>query len=266
MKGTLCDFSTRSYLEEELTLRQVAQQTSSKAETVVRSLYFEGGNVLACRAGKFAFVFRDGESVELLPGEVLVVYPGNVVTIRSLKAGSELNYAVVTGTKVFDFFDDFGFYDKLHFKADIQDETFQSILRESENGMRKEEALARVVDVLKTFQQTLRQQYGTVVNDAVRVIHANLAKGVVGIESVCDVLNVCRSHLHKLFVCNGMGSPAAFIRREQLAVACRLLRTTSLPIVDIGKSVGITSSVYFSSFIRRLTGRTPSEIRSKGCL
>lgn len=265
-KGSFCDFSTRSYLEDELSLRLIATLEAPKVETVFRDLYFEGGTVLACKTGGFSLGFKNGETVKLSPGEVLVVYPGNVVTIRSLKAGSHLNYVVFKGTKTGDFLGDFGFYDKLHFKADIQDETFMSILRASEAGMHKEEVLSHVTDALRTFQQALRQAYGTLVNDAVRTIHRNLAQGIVGIKPVCDVLNVSRSHLNGLFVRTGLGNPAAFIRREQLDIACRLLRTTSLPIVDIGKSVGITSPIYFSSFIRRLTGRTPTEIRTKGYL
>ena len=264
-KGAFCDFSARSYSKEELELRLIATLEAPKVETVFRDLYFAGGNVLACKAGCFSFGFKKGESVRLSPGEVLVVYPGNVVTIRSLKAGSLLNYVVFNGTKAADFLGEFGFFDKLHFAADIQDETFMSVLRASEDGMRKEEVLSHVTDALRTFQQTLRQAYGSVLNDAVRVIHRNLAQGIVGIKPVCDVLNVSRSHLNGLFVRTGLGNPAAFIRREQLAIACRLLRTTSMPIVDIGKSVGITSPIYFSSFIRRLTGRTPTAIRTKGC-
>lgn len=264
--GGFVDFSTRSYSAEELTLRMVASLEPAKAETVVRDLYFEGGNVLACKAGRFSFGFKDGESLELSPNEVLVVYPGNVVTIRSLKAGGSLNYATVEGTKAAEFLNDFGFYDKLKFPADVQDETFRSILRTSESGMGKEEALSRIVDALKTFQQILRREYGAILNDAIRVIHGNLSEGIVGIKPVCDVLHVSRSYLNDLFVRSGLGTPAAFIRHQQLAVACRLLKTTSLPIVDVGKSVGIRSPVYFSSYIRRLTGHTPSELRAKGSL
>ena len=132
--------------------------------------------------------------------------------------------------------------------------------------MRKEDVLSRVIDALRTFQQRLRQEYGGTLNDAVRVIHENLANGIVGIKPVCDVLNVSRSCLNGLFVRTGLGCPAAFIRREQLAIACRLLRTTSLPVVEIGKRVGIRSPVYFSSFIRRLTGLTPTEFRTKGAV
>jgi len=187
-----------------------------------------------------------------------------VVTIRSLKAGGHLNYVIFDGTKVSEYLNSFGFFDRLRFSADVQDEAFKTILHEAETGASPEVVRSCITDALKNFQQMLRHAHGTVLNDAVRVIHENLAKGIVGIKPVCDVLDVSRSHLNGLFVRKGLGTPAAFIRREQLSVACRLLRTTDMSVVDIGKNVGIQSPVYFSSFIRRQTGLTPTEIRAKG--
>lgn len=266
MKGSQFDFSTREFQKEELSLRLVSTLEAAKVETFARDLYLDGGYVMACKSGLFSFSFKDGEAIELSPGEVLVVYPGNVMTMRALKAGGRINRVAFSGTKASDFLNGFGFYDRLRFDADVQDDTFKAILRASESGMRKEEVLSHLIDALRTFQQMLRQKYGAVLNDAVCVIHRNLSQGIVGLKPVCDALSVSRSHLNDLFVRNGLGSPATFIRRQQLAIACRLLRTTAMPIVEIGKSVGINSSVYFSSFIRRMTGCTPTELRAKGAV
>jgi len=53
----------------------------------------------------------------------------------------------------------------------------------------------------------------------------------------------------------------AEIRRVQIDTANRLLATTNIPIKEIVNRVGISSVQYFTSVMRRTTGKTPGQIR-----
>jgi len=242
--------------------RVISVLEAPKIETFVRQVYFEGGDILVCLKGLFLFTFADGEAIELRPGEMLVIYPGNYVTIQSKRAGGRMNYVVLNGSGVSDYFDSFGFYDRMRVSVDPQDTTFASILRMAETGDSPQKILSSIGNALTTFQQRIRENGAVALNKAILGVHACLARGEVGIQSVCDELNVSRSYLNGVFLKHGLPPPGTFIRREQLRRACTLLRETQMKISEVGKAVGIASPIYFTAYIRRLTGCTPREIRA----
>ena len=122
-------------------------------------------------------------------------------------------------------------------------------------------ALRRLADILVSQMRDLRADGRAFLYDAARLIHANLAKGVVRLEPLCAELRTSRSHLHRVFVDAGLPSPSEIIRREQLRLAVRLLRQETLTIPEVMERCGFISQAHFSTFIKRRTGHTPSEIR-----
>jgi len=229
--------------------------------------YFDGGDVLVCAKGRFQFEFDDGTDIVLNQNEILILYPGSYVTIRCTAPHSQLNYVILSGgILVADYFNSFAFYDRLRFTTDIQYGTFAEIMRLAAEPTEKsaQVALETLSYALRTFQHDLRRNGAGLLFDAVKAIHESLAKGIVRSDSVFSGLNTSRSHLHAMFV-RGCGiSPGEFIRREQLRVARWLLTNTNDPLKQIAARIGIDSPVYFTTFIRRMTGRTPSELRNNG--
>jgi len=253
------DAALSDFAPGELSIRILTEMRSDRA-TLVGRAFFDGGDVLVCARGGFRFSFVDGDFVELEPGDILVLYPGNTVTIDSLREGGILRYAIFNGTRVADFFNSFGFYDHLKFSTDDQYDTFRTAMGYFEAGNARG-ALSLISDALRTFGAYLRMSGRAMLFDAIKIIQRNLSHGIVRLKPVYAEMNVSRSTLHRIFAENGLGGPGEFMRREQYRIARYLLLTTTMPVSAIAKSVGISSAVYFTAFIRRFTGMPPSDFR-----
>jgi len=255
------DAALSEYGPEDLYIRLLTETRADKS-TLVSRAFFDGGDVLVCAGGRFRFSFNesDGGSVEMTPGDILILYPGNTVTIESLAQGGILRYAIFNGPRVADFFNSFGFYDHLKFATDDQYDTFRTAVGYFEGGNARG-ALSLLSDALRTFGAYLRLSGRALLFNAITILQRNLSHGIVRLKPVYDEMQVSRSTLHRIFSENGLGGPGEFLRREQYRTARYLLMTTTLPIGEIARRVGIPSSVYFTSFIRRFTGMPPSEFR-----
>ena len=235
-------------------------------KTFVDNFYFTGVNVLRCYAGAFRFAFDDREPFTLDAGELAVVYPGHYVTIEARTERNRLLYCIFDGPDAPRFFDDLGFFDCARGRTTPRLGAFLELRRQAESPAGRtvaghRAALRFLADILVSQMRDLRANGRAFLYDAAHLIHANLAKGVVRLEPLCAELKTSRSHLHRAFVDAGLPSPSEIIRREQLRLAVRLLRQESLPIPEVMEKCGFISQAHFSTFIKRYTGHTPSEIR-----
>lgn len=293
------DAALNGFSPEELSIRMLTELHADKS-VLARRIFFDGGEVLVCAEGRFRFSFGGNagtrtvrasrtdarapeagalrnnpvlsaprgqtSTVELAPGEILVVYPGNVVTIESLKPKGHLRYAILNGTRTDEFFDSFGFYDRLKFTTDAQYDTFLNAVAQFEAGNPRG-ALSLIYDAFRTFGTALRQgKRRATLFDAIRVIHRNLAQGIVRLQPIYDELDLSRATLHRIFTENGLPGPGEFLRQEQMRRARHLLTSTTLPIRDVAKRIGIPSPVYFTEFVRKFAGTTPTKLRQEGLL
>ena len=230
------------------------------------NLYFVGLNVMRCYSGRFRFSFNDRPSFGLKAGELVVIYPEHYVTIEALGESNRLMYCIFDGADVEDFFDDLGFFDCARGATVPRARGFFELrCRIADPANRSPEgrrvSLRLLTDMLVSQLRDLRTCGNGLLYEAVRLIHANLKDGVVRLEPLCAQLKISRSYLHGLFVAAGLPSPSEIIRREQLRAAVRLLREGILPIPDVMEKAGFISQSHFSTFVKRLTGHTPSEIR-----
>lgn len=249
---------------------RVSLRLLSEAEmprkTFVDNFYFTGVNVMRCYAGAFRFSFDDREPFTLHAGELVVVYPDHYVTIEACRARNRLLFCIFDGADAPRFFDDLDFFDCARGQTTPRLGAFLDLRRQVESpegrtadGHRA--ALRRLADILVSQMKDLRMNGRAFLYDAARLIHANLAKGVVRLEPLCAELKTSRSHLHRAFTDAGLPSPSEIIRREQLRLAVRLLRQETLPIPEVMARTGFISQAHFSTFIKRRTGHTPNEIR-----
>lgn len=233
----------------------------------VDNFYFTGLNVMRCYGGRFAFTFNDREPIELKAGELIVIYPGHYVKIESLEATNRIVYCVFDGPDVEAFFDDLGFFDCARGQTMPRLAAFVDIRRqvdaEQNDGPDRRRAVLRLLtDVLVSQLNDLKSNGNALLFEAAYRIHQNLKHGIVRLDPLCSELKVSRSHLHHRFVAAGLPSPSEIIRREQLRLAVRLLRESTLPFVEVMERAGFISQSHFSTFIKRYTGRTPCEIRN----
>jgi len=262
------DHSTAELAANGLHVRQVSDIDTGKAVLIER-MFFCGGNIIFCTTGSFRFSFGDGAELTLSTGEALVLYPGTIVTIAALAAHNHLRYIIIDeGMPASEFLNSFAFYDRLVFRADLQHGNFSTLQALAAAGAQPSDghaaAIALLSDTLRTIQHTLRQENRALFFDAVSLIHSNLSRGIVRTEPLCEELRTSRTRLHQEFVRNCGCGPGEFIRREQLRIALWHLTNTRRSIKEIAAATGIPSNAYFTIFIRRMTGQSPSDIRRKG--
>lgn len=85
----------------------------------------------------------------------------------------------------------------------------------------------------------------------------------INVEDVLHHVQLSRSTLENRFRAILNRTIHAEIRRVQIDSAKRLLTSTNIPIKEIVNRVGISSVQYFTSMIRRATGKTPRQIRDE---
>ena len=59
--------------------------------------------------------------------------------------------------------------------------------------------------------------------------------------------------------------PKQYLQKLRLTESLKLLSGTELPMSEIAKRVGFGSSGEFSAFVKKFTGKSPTEIRRSGC-
>ena len=82
-----------------------------------------------------------------------------------------------------------------------------------------------------------------------------------GLQVLAERLGVSERHLHRLFVRHLGASPRAVLSARRLLSAKRLLSDTDLPMSRVALESGFGSVRRFNDSIRKVYGRTPSQLR-----
>lgn len=236
---------------------------------LVDRIYLEHLAMLRCYGGRFRFSFAERDPVELDVGQLLVIYPGNTVTLEALAPVNHMIYCTFKGEGVTDFFDSLGYFDWLMGHTQSRLEGFRVLRRlveqaSAEGAKGRAAAKAYLEDILHSELREVRASRHPLVYEAVRQIHENLRHGLVRLEPLCEALGVSRSHLHAVFAAEGLASPSDVARWVQLRYAVRLLRETKLTPSEIAEKAGFLSVSHFTTFIHKYTGVTPRELRLAG--
>ncbi len=266
---SLSDYQSAAITGNALIGREAVQirlmeERISPPGMVVDNMFFTGGNVLRCFAGRYRFSLEHHRPIVICAGETLIVYPDQRVSIEALDASNHLVYAIFDGSGVSSYFDRIGFFDGAHGKTSAQYEVFQEVKHRIESGEHDRQVLLMCLeDALVTFAHDLRETNGLLFA-AARQIKENLRGLIVRLDPLYDQLRVGHSSLHEAFAKAGMGSPSEMIRREQVRLSRHLLVNTDLSVAKIAEEAGFLSINYFANFIKRMTGKTAREIRRNG--
>src|SRR5579863_3924275 len=82
-----------------------------------------------------------------------------------------------------------------------------------------------------------------------------------GIETLADRLGVGSRHLRRLFLKHLGATPSAVAHTRRLHFAKKLIDETSLPMTQVALASGFGCVRRFNASIRKVYGRTPSQIR-----
>ncbi|MBA3685957.1 MAG: helix-turn-helix transcriptional regulator [Planctomycetes bacterium] len=98
------------------------------------------------------------------------------------------------------------------------------------------------------------------VEDAMAFLSARI-EAPVGIAQAAQRCGVSREHLTRVFTRSCGEAPATWLRRQRLRHAEILLRTSALPIAEIGRRCGFAGASHFVQAFRRHAGVTPARWR-----
>jgi LacI family transcriptional regulator len=100
------------------------------------------------------------------------------------------------------------------------------------------------------------------VSDAIDRLRERAVKGVTA-TLLARISKVSRSTLYRQFAATAGVTPARLLRQQRLDEACRMLRETDAPVVQIARACGFKTLSDFANFFRRQTGGTPTDYREK---
>jgi len=86
----------------------------------------------------------------------------------------------------------------------------------------------------------------------------------LSVEDLARVARCSPSGVHRQFLAAESVSPGKWIARARAQRAAFLLRTTSLPVREVGEQVGMSDPFHFSRFFKRTMGLSPRLYRQDG--
>lgn len=85
----------------------------------------------------------------------------------------------------------------------------------------------------------------------------------ITIEGLCDIFRVGRSRLYEMSADYLGCGLAEYIRKQRINHACKLLRETAMPVVDIANAAGFVDYNHFSRVFKRITGTSARDYRAE---
>ena len=255
--------------EQDLRIHACETVTGKAGDVCMDQIYFIGVNVLYCDHGSFKLTFSDHSPIEMVEGDVMIVFPNRFVSFKATakKSSSTIYYTIISGGFAEEYVSSVGFYDFCKFSCSYPEGSMLSLQRiletkdVSTEGPRTE-ALCIFHSMLLSLIEQAKMRGDAYFFDAIKAINKNLFKGICRIKPVCDELGVCRAQLQRIFVRNGFNGASAFIKHLQLQYAIKLLGLSRLSISEIAFRCGFLSPTQFSAFIRKRTGKPPTQLRS----
>ena len=95
--------------------------------------------------------------------------------------------------------------------------------------------------------------------DAVEFIHDNLTSNSLSIELLAHMCGMSDTYFRRLFVKNFKTTPLKYINKLKLNYAKELLRSGYYTVSQVSEKCGFENIQYFSLFIKKETGKTPSQ-------
>lgn len=133
----------------------------------------------------------------------------------------------------------------------------------------KYELSAMVYEWMLTLVRTSRESgrvmsenANTIIDKAKRLMKEQYAEPLT-LDLLSGHCGVNKHHLCRLFQKSEHTSPLAYLRDRRMEAAIALLRTTDLPVQEIGRQCGFDSPSYFGQVFREYMGMTPKEYRMK---
>lgn len=114
----------------------------------------------------------------------------------------------------------------------------------------------------KNYLSKKKHNYGDKIGDAIDYIHENYISETISVEYLAKLCNMSGTYLRKLFKQRFAQSPQEYVNKLKLQYATELLVSGYYSVSEVSDMCNFQNIHYFSSFIKKATGLTPSQIRS----
>ena len=216
--------------------------------------------------GTAAVTLSDAGELTMSGGDVLVVFPGRVVSVELTGESNRLMLVALKGPGAVEASLRFGFHDLFRaverYSGDFMSEIIACYEASAAHG--RDPVLLNLVEHLLTTVW-LRARHGGSngpLLDALRTLN-NLPLSGLTTEAAAQGLGISRSKLNTLFLSGMNMRPGEYISRIVGIRALAMLYWTKSSVAQIAKRTGFSSVSSFAVFLRRIYGFSPSEFRDR---
>ncbi len=125
-----------------------------------------------------------------------------------------------------------------------------------------------ISDFYKIISKIQRQQNETKllssegnITASVQYIHQNFTDAGITIQNISKVSSLSESHFRKLFKNHFGISPLQYINNLRIEYATELIESGYYKVYEIAAMAGFTDVKYFSTVMKKATGKSPSELK-----
>lgn len=125
------------------------------------------------------------------------------------------------------------------------------------------ECKALLYKILMKIERELAEANSTIdskISEAIEYIHDNFATGDISVASLAAMCHMSDTYFRRLFVEKTSVTPTKYINTLKLGYALELLKSKYFNIREISEKCGFKTVSYFSEFIKKETGLSPSKL------
>ena len=114
--------------------------------------------------------------------------------------------------------------------------------------------------LIRQIKEDQNKDFSPYIQSAIAYINAHYAEKMT-LSSLADFVGISTSYLSNRFKAETGVGISNYITYTRIQQACRMLRETSEPVVNIADTVRIEDPTYFTKMFKKFVGMTPSEYR-----
>lgn len=211
-----------------------------------------------------------GRIYKLEQGDAFIIYP-NIETFYKANPDDPWEYYWVgfNGTEAKNLLTlsgILGLYKFTYKKDNLLKKSIIDLYHASKNSSSREYAMLGYLYLFFSYminQTTEKKQKNTesYVEEICKYIQLNY-KSEINIKRIANHFHIDRSNVYKIFKETLQVSPVQYLINYRLSMACKLLKTTDLPVYHIAYNVGYKDIVHFTKMFKAHYKITPTEYRS----
>lgn len=209
---------------------------------------------------------REGMGIFFCEGKTYYAHKGDIVYI----AKDTKYYSVWYGEPdidfysiSFDFTHPYSFYDyRFQIVGGFDEEKFEYMLKSYESHPMK--SIGTMYGILDELYQIMKKEGSPIKSEGIdrAVSHIEMHYSEpLAIDRLCSICHCSRSSLFELFKKRTGVSPIVYKHNLMIQHALDLLAHTDLTVDEISQKTGFSSSNYFRTVFRKMTGKAPSEVK-----